>query len=186
MAYRNTAHREEQLMSALGAVLIVTAALLIIYYAVTVPVEKTFGERYVDSEIPLIFPFYVISSFKPITLIIYLLFAGVVLILGAYKTHLRKFHTRGLRILLLFIAFASGYELLWNFFAWFATWETTGGALDLLANAQHLYVQLPADFNFSTKTGFLIFALSLYGSMFLADLEESIEKSNSGPRLTRS
>lgn len=167
------AHRAEQLMGALGAALIVAAALMIIFYAVTVPVEKTFGERYVDPEIPLIFPFYAISSFKPITLITYLLFVGVVLVLEAYKKRLRKFDTRGVRILLLFFAFASGYELLWNLFAWFATWQATGRPLDMLANTQHAYIQLPANFNFATKTIFLIFALSLYGSTFLANLQQS-------------
>lgn len=160
-------------MTALGVVLIAAAVFLISFYAVTVPVEKSFGERYVTSEIPLLFPFYVISSFKPITLIIYFLFAGIVLIMEAWKNRLREFDTRGLRLLLLFIAFGAGYELLWNFFAWFATWIATGGSLDLLANVQHKYALLPVNFNFVTKTLFLIFALSLYGNRSLADLERS-------------
>lgn len=160
-------------MRALGLILIASAAFLIIFYAVTVPVERTYGERYVDAEIPLIFPFYVISSFKPITLIIYFLFGGIVLMLEAYREHLRRFDTRATRILLVFIAFASAYELLWNLLAWFTTWRTTGGSLDTLANTTHAYFQLPVNFNFATKVVFLVFATSLYATVFLANIDHS-------------
>lgn len=134
-------------MRALGLILIAAAAFLIIFYAVTVPVEMTYGERYVDAEIPFIFPFYVIASFKPITLIAYFLFGGIVLMLEAYRENLRRFNTRGLRILLVFIAFASAYEVLWNLLAWFTIWQRTGGSLDMLANTTHSHFLLPVNFN---------------------------------------
>jgi len=159
-------------MLLLGMICLVLALLIVAYYAIAVPVEKSFGERYVDNELPLIFPFYVIMSFKPVTVITYLSFAGAVLILEASKDRLRKLETRGARILLLFLVFASGYEVIWNFFAWFTTWRVTGGALDLLPNVTHEYILLPANFNFATKITFLIFALSLYATLFLQNLEQ--------------
>jgi len=75
--------------------------------------------------------------------------------------------------MLLLIAFASGYEVFWNFFAWFTVWQREGGVLDAIANTTHEYPILPANFNFATKIIFLIFALSLYGSLFLGKLERS-------------
>lgn len=156
-----------------GGLSLAAAIFLVVYYAISVPVERAFGERYVNSEIPLIFPFYVISSFKPITLISYLVFLGVVLTLEANKHRLRHVNVRGARILLLFLAFVSGYEVLWNFYAWFATWQRTGGILDLIANTHHEYTILPVNFNFATKIVFLVFALTLYGLFFLQSLERN-------------
>jgi hypothetical protein len=158
-------------MLLLGMTSLVLVLLIVAYYAVAIPVEKSFGERYVDNELPLIFPFYAVMSFKPVTVITYLSFAGAVLILEGSKDRLRKLETRGARILLLLLAFASGYEVIWNFFAWFTTWQKTGGSLDLIPNATHQYLMLPANFNFATKITFLIFALSLYATLFLQDLE---------------
>jgi hypothetical protein len=159
-------------MLLLGAILIALACLIIGYYATAVPVENSFGERYVTSELPLIFPFYPIATFKPITVITYFVFAGVVLVLEGSRDWLRKVEVRGVRLLLVFVAFGSGYELVWNFFAWFSSWERTGGVLDLTVNDTHEHIFLPANFNFATKIIFLVFALSLYGSLFLQNLEQ--------------
>lgn len=155
----------------LGLILLALACLIVVYYAIAVPFEKSFGERYVAAEIPLIFPFYVIASFKPVTLITYFTFAGIVLLLEASKDYLRNCRIRGARILLLFVAFGSGYEVIWNFFAWFSSWERSGGVLDLIPNTTHAYAILPVNFNFATKITFLVFALSLYGCLFLQNLE---------------
>jgi len=160
-------------MFLLGLIFLALACLIIAYYAIAIPVEKSFGERYVSGELPLLFPFYVIMSFKPVTVFTYLTFGGVVLILETYKDRLRGLETRGARILLLFLAFASGYEVIWNFFAWFASWQRNGGPLDLIPNVTHEYAVLPANFNFATKITFLVFALSLYGWLFLQNLENS-------------
>lgn len=162
-------------MALVGSTLLLLAALIVAYYAVTVPVERAFGERYVSSEIPLIFPFYLISTFKPITLIVYCIFAGVALLLEAGKENLRRLDarldTRGAKIVLMLGAFASAYEVIWNFFAWFATWEKTGGLLDFVANSHHEYNQLPVNFNFATKVSFLILALCVYGAIFLSKIK---------------
>ena len=71
-----------------------------------------------------------------------------------------------------FLSFASGYELIWNFFAWFSTWQIKGGSLDELSNTQHSYLFLPVNFNFVTKLCFLIFGLSLYAALFLGQIED--------------
>jgi hypothetical protein len=166
------AHTESQVMVVLGVVLLALAFSVVSYYAITVPIEKSFGERYVTTEIPLIFPFYVISSFKPITVITYLIFAGVVLLLEGGKNRMKMIETRWAKILLAFTAFASGYEVIWNFFAWFTLWQKTGGVLDLVSNTTHEYVSLPANFTFATKITFLVFALSLYGCFYLQNLDQ--------------
>jgi len=147
------------------------AGFIIAYYAITVPTERSFGERYVNNEIPLIFPFYVISSFKPVTIMTYLIFSGTILLLEATGDRLKKINLRTTQMLLLFVSFAAGYEAIWNFLAWFATWQREGGVLDLLSNARHNYAQIPANFNFSTKISFLVLALSLYGILFIEKLE---------------
>ena len=156
-----------------GMTFLIFAGLIIAYYAIAIPVERSFGERYVSTELPLLFPFYMIMSFKPVTVFTYLIFAGVVLILEASKDHLRKLRTRGARLLLLFLAFASGYEVIWNFFAWFTSWQRDGGLLDFIPNMTHEFATLPANFNFATKITFLVFALSLYGCLFLKNIENS-------------
>ena len=147
------------------------AVFIIVYYAVTVPTERSFGERYVDDQIPLIFPFYVISSFKPVTIMTYLIFGGSVLLLEAARDRLKKIDLRATRMFLLFVSFAAGYEVIWNFLAWFATWQREGGFLDLLTNTHHRYAQIPANFNFVTKVSFLVLALCLYGTLFIEKLE---------------
>jgi len=162
---------KNRLMAASAGILIALAVFLMIYYAITVPVENSFGERYVSAEIPLIFPFYVISSFKPVTLITYFIFAAGILALEASRDRLVSLDTRGIRILLLVLSFASGYELIWNFHAWFASWQRVGGSLDLLSNVQHAYSSIPVNFNFATKVSFLVFSLCLYSSLYLQSLE---------------
>ena len=146
---------------------------MVVYYGITIPHENSFGERYVTSEIPLIFPFFVIMSFKPITLMVYLLFVSAVLFLEGTKSRLKRLNMTLTRLVLLFVAFATSYEVLWNFYAWFTIWQRDGGMLDLIANTTHDYPILPINFNFATKIIFLIFALSLYSSLFLDKLERS-------------
>jgi hypothetical protein len=121
----------------------------------------------VNAEIPLLFPFFAIMSFKPITLTVYLTFAGVVLLFGGIKDKLRGRNTAPYKVVLLVVAFASGYEVLWNFFAWFTMWESQGGVLDAVVNTTHQYAIIPVNFNFASKIIYLTFALSLYAILFL-------------------
>lgn len=160
-----------RMMRISGACFLGLAVLILIYYAIQIPTEASFGQRYVMSEIPLIFPFYVISTFKPITLTTYFIFGGVVLIFESSRESLMRFDTRGTRVLFTFLCFASGYELVWNFFAWFSLWQIKGGSIDALSNTQHSYLFLPVNFNFVTKLAFLIFGLSLYAAVFLWRIE---------------
>lgn len=162
-----TPSRIDRLLGIAGWLLLAVAAAFIVYYVITVPVEGSFGERFVTSEVSLFYPFNLVSVFKPITLISYFIFAGFVLLLEAYKKRITAFDTRGVRVILLTGSFASGYEVIWNFFAWFTVWEKNGGSMDLLANTTHSYSSLPANFNFATKIAFLAFALCLYGWYFL-------------------
>jgi len=78
---------------------------------------------------------------------------------------------RGMRVILITASFAAAYEYVWNMFAWFTTWYRNGGALDLTANTFHNHTFLPLNFNFATKTSFLIFAVCLYCWYFFQRLE---------------
>ena len=150
--------------------LLVAAVVIISYYAITVPVEGSFGERYVTTVISPSYPLNEVTTFKPVTLITYFLFCGTVLILEANKGRF-GFGTRPLRAILLTASFAAGYEFIWNMFAWFTSWLKNGGTLDLVANTFHNHAFLAVNFNFATKISFLVFALCLYVWHFLESVD---------------
>jgi hypothetical protein len=144
---------------------------IIAYFAITIPTEGSFGERYVTTVISPPYPLNEITTFKPVTLTTYFLFMGTVLILEASKSRIRRLGTRGIRALFITASFAAAYEFIWNMFAWFTTWFKNGGTLDLIANTFHNHTFPPVNFNFATKISFLIFALCLYCWHFLERVE---------------
>ena len=148
-------------MGIVGVLLLVGAIAIIGYYAVTIPVEGSFGERYVTSVISPPYPLNKVTTFKPVTLMSYFIFCGTALLLESNKRRITC-GTRVLRAIIVTVSFAAGYEFLWNMFAWFTTWLKSGGNLDLVANTFHNHTFLPVNFNFATKISFLIFALCLY------------------------
>lgn len=135
---------------------------LAVFYAVKYPVENAFGERYVKEQIPLFFPFFVIQSFKPVTLLVILGFALWVTLMEFPKV---RFKLRGAvaQITLTVGAFIACYELIWNYVAWFTLWSMQGGPIDTLANTTHEHAGIPVNFNFATKIYFLAAAILLYG-----------------------
>jgi len=161
----------DKLVAFAGIALLMIAIVIIVYYAITIPVEASFGERYVTATISPPYPLDKISTFKPVTLMTYFFFAGTVLTLEAGKRRLTGVGTRGVRMILLTTSFAAGYEFIWNMFAWFTTWLKNGGALDLTANTFHSHAFLPVNYNFATKTSFLVFAVCLYSWHFLRNLD---------------
>jgi len=167
-----------------GVSLLVAAVAIIAYFAVTIPVEGSFGERYVTSVISPPYPLNELTTFKPVTLITYFLFSGTVLLLDVGKRSLQRVNTRGLRMVLVTASFAAGYEFLWNMFAWFTTWLRNGGVLDLTANTFHNHIFPPVNFNFATKISFLIFALCLYCWHFLRSTHIESLKAIEDPSLT--
>jgi hypothetical protein len=158
-------------VAAAGVLLLLAAVVIIVYYAITIPNEGSFGERYVTAIISPPHPLDEVTTFKPITLITYFLFSGVVLVLEAAKSRLRGLGTRGLRAFFITASFAAAYEYVWNMFAWFTSWLKDGGSLDLIANTFHNHTWTPLNFNFATKLSFLIFALCFYCWYFLGKLE---------------
>lgn len=156
-----------RLMAFAGFLLLTLAVVIIVYYAITVPTEGSFGERYVTTVISPPYPLNQITTFKPVTLMTYFVFCGTVLVLEANKDRLSRVGTRGVRAILLTASFAAGYEFLWNMFAWFTTWLRNGGSLDLTANTFHSHIFPPVNFNFATKVSFLVLALCLYCWHFL-------------------
>ncbi len=150
--------RLESLICTFAAMIFFT----VIYYIVKYPVENVFGERYVNEQIPLLFPFFVIQSFKPITLLVIFSFAlwTTALEIPAVRTKLSGTYAR---IITAVTAFVACYELVWNYAAWFTLWSMKGGSLDALANTTHEHAGIPVSFNFATKIYFLTTAISLYG-----------------------
>lgn len=158
-------------MALTGVSLLAAAVAIIAYYAITIPIEGSFGERYVTAIISPPYPLNEITTFKPVTLITYFLFSGTALTLEASKSRLANLDTRGLRALLITASFAAAYEFIWNMFAWFTIWLKNGGSLDLIANTFHNHIFPPVNFNFATKVSFLIFALCLYSWHFLGGVK---------------
>lgn len=168
----------DRLVAAAGVILLLAAVGIIVYYAITVPVESSFGERYVINVISPPPPLNEITTFKPVTLMTYFFFAGIIFILEATKHRLGRINSRSVRAVLITASFAAGYEFIWNMFAWFTTWFKNGGVLDLTANNFHDHIFPPVNYNFATKVSFLIFALCLYCWHFLrtTDAEERQSK----------
>ncbi|MFH0847958.1 MAG: hypothetical protein V1857_00460 [archaeon] len=146
--------------------LAITFTLLILfisgYYIVKYPVESVFGERYVRDQIPLLFPFFVIQSFKPVTLLVIFGFALWVTLLERSRIWLKLSGSLA-RIVMGVGAFTACYELIWNYIAWFTLWSVKRGSLDALANTTHEHAGIPVSFNFATKIYFLVTAVFLYG-----------------------
>jgi len=162
----------DKLVLAAGILLLTFAVVIIVYYAITVPTEGSFGERYVTAVISPPYPLNLLTTFKPVTLMTYFFVCGTVLVLEANKDRLSRVGTRGVRAILLTASFAAGYEFTWNMFAWFTTWFRNGGSLDLTANTFHSHIFPPVNFNFATKVSFLLFALCLYCWHFLQRLQK--------------
>jgi len=165
-------------VAVVGILLLVAGISIIVYYAIAIPTENSFGERYVTTVISPPYPLNELTTFKPVTLMTYFFFAGTVLVLEASKKRLSRFNSRGLRMLLVTSAFAAGYEYVWNMFAWFTIWFKNGGVLDLTANTLHDPIFPPVNFNFATKISFLIFALCLYCWYFLRGVMEESKPAN--------
>jgi hypothetical protein len=144
-----------------GQLLAATIIVIIVFYIIKYPNEEMFGERYVKDQIPLVFPFLVIQSFKPITLLVIFGFALWAILVESDKVG--RWMSRPLtQVFLATSAFIAMYEAIWNFLAWFTAWMRQGGALDMIANTTHEHAGIPVNFNFATKIWFLTAACFLY------------------------
>lgn len=144
-----------------GQLLAVMILVIVVFYVLKYPDETTFGERFVRDQIPLIFPFYVIQSFKPITLLVIFGFALWTIVMENEK--ISQWMSKPLtKVFLATCTFAAVYESTWNFLAWFTAWMLQGGSIDVLANTTHERVGIPVNFNFATKIWFLTAACFLY------------------------
>jgi hypothetical protein len=144
-----------------GTVLAVAIVFIVVFYFVKYPYESTFGERYVRDQIPLVFPFYVIQSFKPITLLVIFGFALWTIVMQSERV--TRWMSKPLtQVFLATSAFIAMYESTWNFLAWFTAWMLQGGSIDALANMTHEHAGIPVNFNFATKIWFLTAACFLY------------------------
>lgn len=144
-----------------GQLLSILILAIIGFYLIKYPYESTFGERFVRDQIPLIFPFYVIQSFKPITLLVIFGFALWVILIESEKVSL--WMSRPLtQVFLATCAFVAVYEAMWNSLAWFVAWIQQGGAIDELANLTHEHAGIPVNFNFATKIWYLTAACFVY------------------------
>jgi len=144
-----------------GQLLAITILVIVVFYVLKYPHETTFGERFVRDQIPLIFPFYIIQSFKPITLLVIFGFALWTIVVEIEKVS--RWMSKPLtKVFLATFAFIATYESTWNFLAWFTAWMLQGGLIDVLANTTHEHAGIPVNFNFATKIWFLTAACFLY------------------------
>jgi len=144
-----------------GQLLAITILVIVVFYILKYPHETTFGERFVRDQIPLIFPFYIIQSFKPITLLVIFGFALWTIVVEIEKVS--RWMSKPLtKVFLATFAFIATYESTWNFLAWFTAWMLQGGLIDVLANTTHEHAGIPVNFNFATKIWFLTAACFLY------------------------
>ncbi len=79
-----------RVMAFAGFLLLTLAVVIIVYYAIAVPTEGSFGERYVTTVISPPYPLNQITTFKPVTLMTYFVFCGTVFVLEANKDRLSR------------------------------------------------------------------------------------------------
>lgn len=144
-----------------GQLLALAILVIVVFYVIKYPEEGAFGERFVRDQIPLIFPIYVVQSFKPITLLVIFGFALWVIVVEHERVS--SWMSKPLtQVFLASSAFISMYETAWNFLAWFTAWTLQGGSIDALANTTHEHAGIPVNFNFATKIWFLATACFIY------------------------
>jgi hypothetical protein len=162
-----------------------TAMAFIIYYGLQATTNPQIGIQFVSAEWPdpAIFPLYA----KPITWFAYFSFVYWAAGLEANKDHFLKLSPRARNMLFLgtaLVAFASFYEIFYNFMVWLAlevlTTSTTCKPFpcnpDQVASIFDL--KSPLNLVFATKIVTTAFGLSMYSLWFLHRVDAETERRN--------
>jgi hypothetical protein len=164
-----------------------TALAFIVYYGLQATTNPQIGIQFVSAEWPdpSIFPLYA----KPITWFAYLSFVYWAAGLESNKEHFLKLTTRFRNFLFLasaLVAFASFYEIFYNFMVWLALEILTTNCVPFPCNPDKLAsifdLNSPINLVFATKIVTTAFGLSMYSLWFLHRVDVETERRNQTPK----
>jgi hypothetical protein len=160
-----------------------TALAFIVYYGLQATTNPQIGIQFVSAEWPnpAIFPLYA----KPITWFAYLSFVYWAAGLESNKEHFLKLTPRFRNFLFLasaLVAFASFYEIFYNFMVWLALEVLTTNCVPSPCNPDKLAsifdLNSPVNLVFATKIVTTAFGLSMYSLWFLHRVDVETERRN--------
>ena len=160
-----------------------TALAFIVYYGLQATTNPQIGIQFVSAEWPdpSIFPLYA----KPITWFAYFSFVYWAAGLESNKEHFLRLSARTRNMLFLvtaLVAFASLYEIFYNFMVWLALEVLTTNCIPFPCNpdkvASIFDLKSPLNLVFATKIVTTAFGLSIYSLWFLHRVDVETERQN--------
>jgi len=161
-----------------------TALAFIVYYGLQATTNPQIGIQFVSSEWPdpAIFPYFYA---KPITWFVYFSFVYWAAGLESNKVHFLKLSSRFRNFLFLgtaLVAFASFYEIFYNFMVWLALEVLTTNCRPFPCNPDQVAsifdLRSPLNLVFATKIVTTAFGLSMYSLWFLHRVDLETERQN--------
>ena len=159
------------------------ALAFIVYYGLQATTNSQVGIQFVQSEWPD--PSYSPIYAKPITWFAYFSFVYWAAGLESNKSHFLKFSPRGRNLLFLgtsLVAFASFYEIFYNFMVWLALEVLTTNCRPFPCNPDQVAsifdVRSPLNLVFATKIVTTSFGLSMYSLWFLHRVDVETQRQN--------
>jgi hypothetical protein len=155
----------------------------IVYYGLQATTNPQIGIQFVSAEWPdpSIFPLYA----KPITWFAYFSFVYWAAGLESNKEHFLRLSARARNMLFLvtaLVAFASFYEIFYNFMVWLALEVLTTNCIPYPCNpdkvASIFDLKSPLNLVFATKIVTTAFGLSMYSLWFLHRVDVETERQN--------
>ena len=164
------------------------ALAFIVYYGLQATTNPQIGIQFVSAEWPdpAIFPLYA----KPITWFAYFSFVYWAAGLESNKVHFLKLSPRFRNFLFLvtaLVAFASFYEIFYNFMVWLALEVLTTNCLPSPCNPDNVAsifdLKSPLNLVFATKIVTTAFGLSMYSLWFLHRVDVETERRNQATKM---
>ncbi|TMI16897.1 hypothetical protein E6H33_03390 [Candidatus Bathyarchaeota archaeon] len=161
-----------------------SAMAFIVFYGLQATTNPQVGIQFVQSEWPdpSIFPYFYA---KPITWFAYFSFVYWAAGLESNKEHFLKFSPRARNMLFLvtaLVAFASFYEIFYNFMVWLALEVLTTNCRPFPCNPDQVAsifdLRSPLNLVFATKIVTTAFGLSMYSLWFLHRVDVETERQN--------
>src|SRR2546428_12114702 len=166
-----------------------TTLTIIVYYVLQATTNPQIGIQFVSSEWPdpAIFPYFYA---KPITWFVYFSFVYWAAGLESNKVHFLKLSSRFRNFLFLctaLVAFASFYEIFYNFMVWLALELLTTNCRPFPCNPDQVAsifdLRSPLNLVFATKIVTTAFGLSMYSLWFLHRVDVETERRNHTAKL---
>ena len=164
------------------------ALAFIVYYGLQATTNPQIGIQFVSAEWPdpVIFPLYA----KPITWFAYFSFVYWAAGLESNKVHFLRLSPRvrnSLFLVTALVAFASFYEIFYNFMVWLALEVLTTNCLPYPCNpdkvASIFDLKSPLNLVFATKIVTTAFGLSMYSLWFLHRVDVETERQNQATKM---